>query len=140
MTYKLDNKNGVNVITWGTSTDIIEHEDTDEYANIMYSPLPGSNSASTDGFDSGGVVRIITLTCVAVRTSAANIATFVSTLRGMLNGEQTSDNNYPYKYTSTIEGTDINVKFLGIPRSTRQADPLRLRYTIKMVECAADTS
>lgn len=118
---------------------LVQDESVGKTADLAPMPLYGSDSAATDVFDFGGTVRIITLMIEKTSTSAANMASFLTALLGLIQGDQSPDYSYPFTYTSTLLGA-IKVKVASIDVSVtipRDVAQLTCTYTIKFIESSS---
>lgn len=135
-TYTITLGNGT-VLTQGSTTagqtlgQILE-ESCSIDANLLVFALPFSDSSDTDVQDFGGVTNTTTIQGILTDTPA-NLATSWAALRSLINGDQSSDNNYPLSYVSDIQGT-IKMKFHTITFTYLAGIPRKLGYSIKMVE------
>ena len=136
MAYSITNKDGT-VLTAGGSTvgqrlgSIVE-ESVDVAANLLVFPLPFSDSEDTDVQDFGGVVNNIVISGV-ISGATADLDADLVAIKGLVNGDQSSDNSYPLTYVSDMLGT-IQVKIHGVNFRYVMGTPTRLEYSIKMVQ------
>lgn len=132
MVNKLDKSDGTNVITWNTTNNIITQEHAHKESNITVLPLPLSDSDETDVFDFGGVTKLIDFTCIR-KDTPTNLATFITTLQSIVQGEQSPTQLYPFLLTTDIQGAK-KVKIVDTDWNYIGGDRNRIIYSIKFVE------
>lgn len=105
-------------------------------ANLLVFPLPFSDSTDTDVQDFGGVVNTTNIQGI-LNDTPANLATSWAALRELINGDQSSDTNYPLSYVSDIQGT-IKVKIQNLTFTHLAGIPRKLGYSLKMVQSSTN--
>jgi len=123
--------------TWGTyynNFGTIQTMDFNLEGSAEPFPLYGLGRDETMVDDFGGVTFSVTLTIRKVDTTA-NIATFITALLTLINGDQTPSNNYPFIFISDYIGT-IYVKVTDITGHVISGNVTTLEYTIKLVQAA----
>ena len=138
MTYSITNSVGVVLTASGATAgqtlgSILEESGSVESSLLVF-PLPFSDSEDTDVQDFGGVVNNTTLQGILTDTPA-NLAISWAAIKGLVNGDQSSDNNYPLSYVSDVQGT-IKMKFHTVTFTYIAGIPRKLGYSIKMVQAS----
>jgi len=93
-----------------------------------------SDSDETDVVDNGGCTQKINVTFIKIVSSWSEAGTFVRSLLGLINGDQSLP-NYPLLYVSDILGS-IYVKIEDIdPVIVFTDGPVKIQYTLRMIQC-----
>jgi len=121
--------------TWGTyynNFGTVQRESQRKVSSLTPMGMFGFDSDDTDVFDFGGTVRKISVTIAKIDTST-NLATFVTALNSLINGDQSPDEGYPIAYVSDLLGT-IQVKIDSIDFEWNAGRPTLLVYTLSLIE------
>lgn len=114
----------------------VQEESATSTCDLMEFLFSGEDSSGTDVDDMGGVAFHLTVTIEKTSTSAANMATFLTALTGLHNGQQDRDQGYPFTYQSTLFGSKL-VKIQRIDILSVSTSQLICRYNITFWESAA---
>lgn len=103
----------------------------------MLSPLPlyGFDSSDTEVFDYGGTIKTINIQGIFVATNKTDAQTFVSTIEGLIQGDQSTNNSYPKSFIDDYRGT-IKVKIMDCETTKTAGEPLIVRWSLKLVEAS----
>lgn len=131
MTYSIKDVNGTNIIA---DLGIVASEGGGKQASLSAFEFFGEDSDQTEVDDFGGAVRTLTLR-TAKAGSLSDLKTFIDSVEGLINGEQTPENNYPYQLVSDLTGT-TKVKFLDVNWELNNSRPRIIDVTIRMYQAA----
>ena len=109
---------------------VIEEKQTKD-AQLFQQPMPGSDSSQTFVIDIFGAIRTISIRGKYVGANIGEVQTFISQLKGLINGNQVVR-----VYTSDLFVSGINVYVMMVDYTYEAGNPLSVDYSIQMIETA----
>lgn len=107
----------------------ITGEESVKDAGLFFMPMPASDSNAAFLLDIMGTTRTITVNGIYVGATTNDVANFVSTVDGIVNGNQT-----PSVWVSSVSGS-YTVMLSSFRWKSEIGAPLKSEYSITFQEC-----